>query len=304
MVMWHRIIETLITPPGIVILLLFLTFLAYLRRQWLGAALLVLSTIVLIALSLPLTAHQLMNGLQHFAKPPELVPMAEKGPQAALYVPKDSLKDPPQAIVVLGNGRYAEAPEYDMEDTVSAQGLERLRYAAYLQRKTGLPIMVSGGAPGGEDTAEAEHMQTVLAADFHANVKWVERESRNTNENARFSQMMLAESKVHHIYLVTSAWHMRRAAHDFEAAGIKVTPAPTGFHTLGRAARLYSAYLPSAKGMYITSMALREHLALFGYSLTEEGNLPTDKPPANTPATAPAPTPTPAPSPGPVPKKK
>jgi uncharacterized SAM-binding protein YcdF (DUF218 family) len=279
--MWHRIIETLITPPGIVILLLLLTFLAYLRRQWLGAALLVLSTIVLIALSLPLTAHQLMSGLQHFANPPELVPMAEKGPQAALFVPKDSLKDPPQAIVVLGNGRYAEAPEYDMQDTVSAPGLERLRYAAYLQRKTGLPILVSGGAPNGEDSAEAEHMQAVLTQDFHANVKWVERTSRTTMENARLSQPLLAAEKIRHIYLVTHAWHMRRAAHDFEAAGIKVTPAPTGFDTLGRAGHLYSAYLPSARGMYITSLA--------------------DKLPAEAQT---VPTATPAPASGPAPKKK
>lgn len=301
--MWPSIIEVLVTPPGIVVLLLLITFFAYLRRQWLGAAMLVLSTIVLVALSLPLTAQQLMSGLQNFAKPPELVPLAEKGPQASLYVPKNSLKDPPEAIVVLGSGRYSEAPEYDLEDTVSAQGLERLRYAAFLQRKTGLPILVSGGAPGGEDTAEAELMQAALTTDFRANVKWVERESRNTQENARFSQMLLAESKVRHIYLVTQAWHMRRAAHAFEEAGIKVTPAPTGFHTLSRAARQYSAYLPSAQGMYFTSLALRERLAFIGYGFKEkEQGRPTNGKSSTEPAIAPASTPAAAPSP--APKKK
>jgi len=291
--MWPSILEALVTPPGMVVLLLVLTFFVYLRRPWLGAAMLVLSAITLVALSLPLTAHQLMNGLQNFAKPPELVPMAEKGPLAALYVPKDSLKDPPQAIVVLGSGRYSEAPEYDLADTVSAQGLERLRYAAYLQRKTGLPILVSGGAPGGEDSAEAEHMQAVLTEDFHANVKWVERESRNTKGNAHLSQILLAESKVHHIYLVTSAWHMRRAAYAFEATGIKVTPAPTGFHTLGRTARQYNAYLPSALGMYFTSLAIRERLAFIGYGYKDN-----DKPSTES-ATAPPPAPVAAPSPTP-----
>jgi uncharacterized SAM-binding protein YcdF (DUF218 family) len=299
--MWHRIIEVLITPPGIVILLLFVTFFAYLRRQWLGAAMLVLSTTVLVALSLPLTAHQLMSGLQNFAKPPELVPMAEKGPQASLYVPSNSLKDPPQAIVVLGNGRYAEAPEYDMEDTVSAQGLERLRYAAYLQRKTGLPILVSGGAAGGEDSAEAEHMQAVLTQDFHANVKWVERESRNTMENARLSQLLLAADKVRHIYLVTHAWHMRRAARAFESVGLKVTPAPTGFHTLGRAVRMSGAYLPSAQGMYYTSLALHERLGLVGYDF-KENDMPANGKPSAEATTTPASTPAAAPSP--APKKK
>jgi uncharacterized SAM-binding protein YcdF (DUF218 family) len=287
---WPRIAEVLITPPGIIVLLLLLTFFAYLRRQWLGAAMLVLSTIALVALSLPLTAHQLMNGLESFSKPPELVPMAEKGPQASLYVPQNSLKDPPEAIVVLGSGRYTEAPEYDLADTVSTQGLERLRYAAFLQRKTGLPILVSGGAPGGEDTAEAEHMQAVLSEDFHANVKWVERESRNTVENARYSQALLMPAKVRHIYLVTHAWHMRRAARAFESVGLKVTPAPTGFHTLGRAVRLSGAYLPSAQGMYFTSLALHERLGLAGDDL-KANDMPANRPSAEAttaPATAPA----------------
>lgn len=274
--LWPRIVEAIVTPPGIIVVLLCFTFLAYLRRQWLGAAMLVLSTIILVALSLPLTAQQLMNGLQSFSKPPELVPLAEKGSKASLYVPSNSLNDPPDAIVVLGQGRYAQAPEYDLEDTVTAQGLERLRYAAFLQRKTGLPILVSGGAPGGESSAEAEHMQAVLAADFHAKVKWVELESRTTMENARYSQVMLAPAKVRHIYLVTHAWHMRRAAQSFESVGIKVTPAPTGFYTLSRAARTLGAYLPSAQGMYFTSIALREQLAFVGYGF-KESEVPVSK---------------------------
>jgi uncharacterized SAM-binding protein YcdF (DUF218 family) len=286
--MWLRITEALITPPGIIILLLLLTFLAYLRRQWLGAAMLVLSTITLVSLSLPLTAQQLMNGLQNFAKPPELVPMAEKGPQAALYVPKNSLQDPPEAIVVLGYGRYSEAPEYDLDDTVNAQSLERLRYAAFLQRKTGLPILVSGGASGGEDTTEAEHMEAALNADFRAHVRWVERESRTTMENARNSQVMLASFKVHHVYLVTNAWHMRRAARAFESIGIKVTPAPTGYHTLGRTARMFSAYLPSAQGMYFTGIALRERLFFIWDDVKDDG-LPAVSTPATTATPVPAP---------------
>jgi len=286
--MWPRIAETIVTPPGLVVLLLLLTFLAQLSRQWLGAAMLVLSTITLVALSLPLTAHQLMVGLEMYSKPPELVPMAEKGRQASLYVPQNSLKDPPEAIVVLGYSRYTEAPEYGLEDTVSAQSLERLRYAAHLQRKTGLPILVSGGAPGGEDTAEAAHMQTVLSTDFHASVKWVEIESRTTLENARNSQALLAAAKVRHVYLVTHAWHMRRAALAFESVGIKVTPAPTGFHTLGRAARTTGAYLPSADGMYFSSLALHERLGYIWYGLNEDSR-PAAKAAAVDATPAPAP---------------
>lgn len=263
--MWPAIIDTLVTPPGVIIVLLLLTFLAYLKSHWLGTGMLVFSTMLLIVVSLPGTAHMLLASLQRYAKPLELVPMAESGPHAALFIAKDSIKDPPQAIVVLGNDRYSDAPEYDGKDTASALGLERLRYAAYLQHKTGLPILVSGGSPGGEETTEADFMKAILTDEFKANVKWAERQSRNTLENARFSQVLLAEAKIRSVYLVTHAWHMRRAMRAFEITGINVVPAPTGFDTLTRKEREGLAYLPSAHGMYLTSIALHERLGFLWY---------------------------------------
>jgi len=263
--MWPAIIEMLVTPPGIIIVLLLLTFLAYLKSHWLGTGMLVLSTMLLIVVSLPGTAHQLLAGLQRYAKPLDLVPMAEHGPQAALFIAKDSIKDPPQAIVVLGDARYSDAPEYDNKDTAGASGLMRLRYAAYLQRKTGLPILVSGGSPNGEEMAEADFMKAILTDEFRASVKWAERQSRNTMENARYSQAMLADARIHTVYLVTHAWHMRRALRAFEMAGINAVPAPTGFDTLTRKDREGFAYLPSARGMYLTSIALHEQLGFLWY---------------------------------------
>jgi len=287
MEMAPRLLEMLITPPGIIILLLLLTFLGYLKSYWLGTILLSLSTFALVALSIPLTAHWLLHGLQSYAKPPDLVPKAERGPQASLYVPKNSLADPPEAIVVLGANRYPEAPEYGFEDTVGALGLERLRYAAYLQRKTGLPILVSGGAPGGEATAEADHMKSVLTDEFKANVKWQERQSRNTAENARFSQAILAEAKIKNVYLVTHAWHMRRAARAFESVGVKVTPAPTGFVSQERNTKLVNNYLPSAWGMYLTTLAIHEWLGFAWYDLRSDTTVSSDT--ASKPAPAPSP---------------
>jgi uncharacterized SAM-binding protein YcdF (DUF218 family) len=275
-----RILELLVTPPGVIVLMMLLTFLGYIRSHWLGTVLLSLTLVALIILSLPLTAHSLMKGLQTYAKPLELVPLAESGPQAALHGPKDNLKDLPQAIVVLGAGRYSSAPEYDDRDTVTGRGLERLRYAAHLQRLTGLPVLVSGGAPGGESAAEADFMRQALVDDFRVNVKWLERESRSTRENARLSAALLAENKVKHVYLVTHAWHMRRAAGYFESFGIHVTPAPTGFHTLSRQDRLHSAYLPSSQGMERVSLALHERLAYLWYELRGEELPPAAPAPA------------------------
>jgi uncharacterized SAM-binding protein YcdF (DUF218 family) len=267
---WPRIAETFLTPPGIVIVLLILTLLAYFRKHWLGTGMLVLSIIILVAMSLPRTGQVLLGDLQGFARPPELVPMADSGPQASVYAPKDSLKDPPQAIVVLGAKRTPEAPEYDFQDTLGPAGLERVRYGAYLQHKTRVPILVSGGSPGGETVSEAAIMKAVLEDEFKTSVKWVESQSRNTMENARFSQALLAEARIKHVYLVTHAWHMRRAARAFESVGIQVTPAPTGFQALTRGERTLGADLPSSWGMHLTSLAIRERLSSYWASLSDE----------------------------------
>ncbi len=284
-----RFVELAITPPGLIVVLMLVSFFAYMRSYWLGTTLLSVTTVLLVIVSLPLTAQMLMRGLQSYAKPLDLealkpsAPVAGKAAKTAKDVPPS--REHPQAIVVLGIGRYSEAPEYGNRDTVSASGLVRLRYAAELQRRTGLPILVSGGAPDGESTSEAEHMREALVNDFRVSVKWVEGDSRNTHENAVYSAAQLGTTKIEHVYLVTHAWHMRRAAKAFEKAGIRVTPAPTGFHTLSQKSRALAAYLPSAEGMNQTRIALHEKLAFFWYGLNDAAAAGT------TPVAAPAPQP-------------
>ena len=46
--------------------------------------------------------------------------------------------------MILGGGLRRSAPEYG-GDTLGRLTLERLRYGAMLAKRTGLPVMVSGG---------------------------------------------------------------------------------------------------------------------------------------------------------------
>ena len=151
------IFGTLLAPPGIVVLIALLGFILYVKWPLLGAALLTLSIATLVALSLPITGHQLLTRIETYA-----LPVYEPGKDAKVAV---------QAIVVLGAGRNVDAPEYQ-GDTVDTFTLERLRYAAYLHRKTGLPILVSGGSAHQERVSQAELMRAVLVDDFHVNVKF------------------------------------------------------------------------------------------------------------------------------------
>ena len=138
-----------------------------------------------------------------------------------------------QAIVVLGGGRRSQAPEYGGADSVGPWTLERLRYAARLARLSGLPVLVSGGAPGG-GAPEAALMREVLEQDFGVAVRWQEDRSLNTAENARFSAAVLRAAGVERIALVTHAAHMPRAAAEFGAQGLSVVPAPTAWMGTGQ----------------------------------------------------------------------
>lgn len=166
-----------------------------------------------------------------------------------------------QAIVVLGGGRYRDAPEYG-GDTVSEATLTRLRYAAKLQRETQLPVLVSGGRPEGAGLSEGEAMRRVLGDAFDVPVRWVEGTSINTRENALHAAGMLRRDGITQILLVTHAWHMPRALAAFTQTGLAVLPAPTLFH---HHPLLPTDLLPRGYGK--TRTALHEWLGLLWYRL-------------------------------------
>ena len=114
-----------------------------------------------------------------------------------------------QAIVVLGGGRRHYAPEYAGGETVNSRTLERMRYGALLARRSGLPVLVSGGNPTG-NRPEATLMSEVMAQEFGVPVRWAEGASRDTRENARLAAEDLRAAGITRIALVTHAAHMRR----------------------------------------------------------------------------------------------
>jgi len=176
-----------------------------------------------------------------------------------------------QAIVVLAAGRLQDAPEYGGADIPDYVALARLRYAAHLQRRTGLPILVSGGVGARADTdpkkgrplALGEAMAVALREDFGVPVRWIEGHSRDTFENAAFSAGMLRKDGIRRVLLVTDAMHMPRSRRVFAHAGLEVVEAPTMF--FGDQARSSGAFVPSAEGMRRSWYALYELIGLAWY---------------------------------------
>ncbi|MDK9703854.1 MAG: YdcF family protein [Sulfuritalea sp.] len=240
MFLLKKLLAAAILPPaGPLLLALFGLWLASSRsRRWRhgGFALAIASLLTLFALSLPIVGNALMAPLEPY---PPIAP--------------EQLRRT-QAIVVLGGGSYYAAPEYG-GDTVGHTTLERLRYGARLARQSGLPLLVTGGAPFG-GKAEAASMRETLEQDFGVKVRWVEAASRDTAENASLSAPMLKAAGISRIALISHGWHLPRAIPLFEKQGLEVVAAPTAFSTASPS--LVENLLPGA--MKRSRWALNEYL--------------------------------------------
>jgi uncharacterized SAM-binding protein YcdF (DUF218 family) len=183
----------------------------------------------------------------------------------AQTAPLDIARQHADVIVILGGGTYFHAPEYAGQDTIGENTLVRLRYGADLQRKTGKPILVTGGHPLGNHISEAQQMRISLEQDFRVPVRWTEDASDNTFENARKSFHILHQAGISRIYLVTQAWHMPRAAAEFRHAGFEVVEAPTEFTTRYRTDLL--TFLPRAESLWDSKIFMHEVIGLLWYRL-------------------------------------
>ncbi len=234
-------LAALLLPPGILILAIAGGLVLRRAQPRLGLGLLAGGLAGLYVLSMPLTADFMLSRW-------ERLPAEPAGGAAA--------------IVVLGGGKAHRAPEYG-GDTVRGATLVRLRYAARLHRRTGLPVLVSGGSPEGGPQSEAELMQRTLQDEFAVPVRWVEGGSATTLDNARLSYRMLAAENIRAIHLVTHAWHMPRARLAFEHAGFRVIPAPTAFTTGFRITVL--DMLPDARALRDSALFFHEVIGTLWY---------------------------------------
>jgi len=245
-----KIISLLVVPPGLFFSFILFGLVVRFRFYRTGQIIFYTGLTSLILISIPLISSSLVTITQ--AK------TALTGEQF------DSVSA--KAIVVLGGGRYADAPEYNSMDTVSRHTLERCRYGSYLQRQLKLPILVTGGSVYGGRKSEAVLMKQVIENSFIGVAHWTEDKSRTTYENAIFSYEMLNQKSHTHIILVTHALHMARATEAFEHAGFTVTPAPLGFHTPDTRP-IYMKILPSIHAAKDSANVFHEWMGRIWYKL-------------------------------------
>jgi len=241
-----NLVAAALLPPLLLVILLTAGLIVRRRLPRLATSLILLATTALYALSTPWVGGLLLKSLEIST------PVRSADLQAA------------DAIVVLAGGSYRDAAEYG-GDTPNSISLERLRYAVRLHRASGLPLLVTGGKPDDGALAEGRLLQQVLLNEYGIAPRWVEDAARTTWDNARLSAPLLKQDGVHHITLVSHAWHLRRAAPLFEAQGLAVIPAGIRFSSI-RVDSLLDL-LPTPVGLRDSSFALHEWLGILWYKL-------------------------------------
>lgn len=244
--LFKSLLSILLLPPVNLVFVILVGVVVLRIVPRLARWLITIAALLLLVLAMPAVANVMLGALERNL--PTTPPSAK----------------PPGAIVILGAdvSHIVGAPS---GETVGRLTLERLRAGAALQRKTQLPILVSGGDLPHDTTPLAALMRDSLTQDFQVPVRWTEDRSRDTWQNARDSAAILHADGINSIYLVTHSWHERRALMAFAGTGIAVTAAPT---PLDRSAPLIPAdFVPRVSAWQTSYYALHEWFGCVWYAL-------------------------------------
>ncbi|GAB4358278.1 MAG: YdcF family protein [Immundisolibacter sp.] len=239
-----KALAALIEPPGLFAALLLVCALGARRHPRLTQRLGLLGAALVVLLSTTPVSYALLDSLSHY--PPATPPALQRA----------------QAIVILGGGT-----QYGVRagggGTVTPLTLERLRFGARLARQTGLPVLVTEGAPAGHEPGAVDMARALL--EWGVAPRWTEGRAMTTFDNARYAYQTLAAAGVTRIALVSHAWHLPRAVALFEQVGFEVIPAPA--YVPGPRRHTWRAWLPSMQALELSTLAVHEYLGHAWYRL-------------------------------------
>ncbi len=95
----------------------------------------------------------------------------------------------------------------------------------------------------------------------------VERDSRNTHENAVRTRKILGAIGIDRILLVTSSFHMKRAVLTFEKSGFDVIPSPSGISVVDYAQPRFLDWWPSLGNLKRAQILIHEKIGLMVYRI-------------------------------------
>jgi uncharacterized SAM-binding protein YcdF (DUF218 family) len=178
--------------------------------------------------------------------------------------------DDPAGIIVLGGGVDPELTTARGTPAMNSSGA-RIVVAAELAHRYPKARLVYVG--GNSSLRSASFSEADVAGDIFKNLGiredrfQLERKSRNTDENVRFSMQLIDPKPGERWLLVTSASHIPRAMGLFRKAGMTVDPCPVDWRTSGWS-DAYKFQSDWMAGLDLIDRAAHEWLGLIAYRLT------------------------------------
>jgi uncharacterized SAM-binding protein YcdF (DUF218 family) len=178
-------------------------------------------------------------------------------------------RGPPDGIIILGGSVDT--------DLSAAHGVPVIGHAAdrfvvpaeLARRYPNARLVFTGGSARltSTEAREADYSVPILESLGIARDRMVvERDSRNTLENAVFTRKLIAPKAGERWLLVTSAYHMPRSVGVFRRAGFEVEPCPVDWRMGGRE-DLFTFTNSGEQGLMQTEIAVREWIGLLAYRL-------------------------------------
>jgi uncharacterized SAM-binding protein YcdF (DUF218 family) len=176
----------------------------------------------------------------------------------------------PDGIIILGASIEADLSAAHGTPVVRSAPDWIIAAAALAHRYPNARIVFSGGSANliSTDAREADFAGAIFESLGIAKSRLtMERQSRNTLENAQFSKALVAPKAGERWLLVTSAFHMPRSIGLFRKAGFAVEAYPVDWRVGGRG-DLMSFSNVILDGLGRTEVAVREWIGLIAYRAT------------------------------------
>ncbi len=238
---FYLLLRSILTTP--ITLILILLVLSLFVKKFLSKALVAISIVILYLCGITPFADKLISPLERSYK-------------------QEKIGDKLEYIVVLGGGVLPRRPTLGPE-TLKCSTISRLEVAQVIfrQRKGNIIVICGGPVEKGFDVGVAR-----ISKEFLKKIKIdqviSENRSKNTYENLKEAKRIVGKSK---FFLVTSAYHMKRAMLCAKKLGMHPVPVLAEYRKKGRYQK--RDFVPKAENIQTVELAIHEYLGILWYKI-------------------------------------